>query len=151
MQSQLTAPPFVPNEIASFEYPKSNCLNNRRPVYVRRSILVTDVWDMGRRGVAVQTVRLRPMLARGRWLITGTCLDTGQERSFYAESMRDYQRQTWLTLGLFDPLDKSGPILTRGQFAPTATDRRFLARVLDNFNRLPDVQGSGLILGVFPQ
>lgn len=155
-QADPIAPPFSTGQVISFEYPKSNQVHNRRPHYRRRTIAVTEVRDMSRHGVTLQAIKTRPTLARGRWLVTGTCLETGQERSFYVESMKEKQQQTWLTLGLFDPLAESGPVYTDGLYAPTAADRQFLCQVLDRFNLLdaeqppvPDTDDN-LILGVFP-
>lgn len=155
-QADPIAPPFSTGQVISFEYPKSNQVHNRRPHYRRRTIAVTEVRDMSRHGVTLQAIKTRPALARGRWLVTGTCLETGEERSFYVESMREKQRRTWLTLGLFDPLAESGPIFTEGLYAPTAADRQFLCQVLDRFNLIDaecstdSKSESNLILGVFP-
>jgi hypothetical protein len=99
------SPPYSIGQIARFRYPKSNNLNNLRPIYADRSVLITSVRDVARSGLHPVSLMKRPMKARGRWLITGLCLDTHQERSFYVESMLEHKRDTWLTFGLFDPAE----------------------------------------------
>ena len=56
---------------------------------------------------------------------------------FYREAMRHVRRASWLQLALFDPCEEE-PRLRRphGPFAPTATDRLFLAEVIGHFNRI---------------
>jgi hypothetical protein len=128
------SPPYSIGQIARFRYPKSNNLNNLRPIYADRSVLITSVRDVARSGLHPVSLMKRPMKARGRWLITGLCLDTHQERSFYVESMLEHKRDTWLTFGLFDPAEPNIEVVRYGIFAPTVTDRRFMASVVGKFN-----------------
>ena len=151
MEHAYAGPDFQPGQVISFHYPKSNQVDNRRPVYSHRTVFVTEVRDVCQGGLSPVTIRKRPYLARGRWLITGVCLDSGQERSFYLESMQERQRQTWYTLGLFDPLEheQAGPEMTTGRYAPTRSGRDFMAAVIENYNgtNCPD---NCYAVGVFP-
>ena len=144
------SPPFRPNDIIRFEYPKLNDLRHHAPSYAPRIVQVKEIRDTCRKALNPATIAHNPTVTRGRWLITGQCLELNRERSFYFESMRHVAKRTFLTLGLFDPIDPSPdrqPIKTYGIFAPCAEDRIYLAKIITDFNGLSDAVYS---LGVFP-
>jgi len=148
----LPSLPVGIGSLLAFDYPLANRLG--LPLaYLTRRIVVTDVRDVLRRPLTPAAVELVPLVRRGRWLITGYDLDRRAERSFYWEAMRHVARPSWLTLGLWDPLDApdAPPRCTRGVFAPALSERLFLADVLRRYRLLsagrPDVH---LVAGVFP-
>lgn len=142
---------FAVGDVVSFDYPKSNRLNNRRPTYRRWTICVTGVRDVAKSRLSTESFTRRPLLRRGRWLITGICLETCRERSFYLEAMRGRETKTWFTLGLFDPCEESAePVYALGTYAPTVQDREFLAKVIAKYDSLVESASTWFSLGVFP-
>lgn len=75
----------------SFTYPRHNFTGVSSTLEPRRMI-VQSIRDTAKDRLDPTTEKLQPMLNRGRWLVTGTDLDKGQERSFYFESMRSIER-----------------------------------------------------------
>jgi len=139
-------------DVISFDYPKSNRLNNKQPHFKSWTICVTAIRDVRRKRLCPTTISKNPMTNRGRWLVTGYCMESNVERSFYWEAMRGREVQTWLTLGLFDPCSPSNdPIKTYGKFAPTVNDRRFMARQISWFNEAFSNESNVVLnLCVFP-
>jgi len=118
----------------SFDYPRSNNVDAPE-VYRRRTIIVSSVRDLSKIGHNADAIAKRPKKRRGRWLVTGICLDTRSRRSFYVESMRHSRQETWLTLGCF---------------APVVGERRFLVDVLRAYREESDNRNLDHCLGVFP-
>lgn len=147
----METPPVQTRQILSFTYPKSNQVNCRQPHFRRRTIYVTKIRDVGQGGLSPVTIKKRPMLNRGRWLITGICLESGQERSFYFEAMQEFQRPTWYTLGLSDPMADGGPDYCYGRFAPTAQDRQRMFRIIELYGEsAAEDDDNEMVIGVFP-
>lgn len=135
------APPPRPGQVFVFHYPRSNELE-ARPAYRRRCILVRSVRLLDQEPLRTITLRMNPLRRRGRTLVTGWDFDARGERSFYLESMREFRRQTWLALALFDPLDdQAGPLWLPWTFAPTATSRLRLAEACRVFGGAADDDG----------
>jgi hypothetical protein len=113
---------------------------------------VTAVRDLCRQPLTPLTIELNPLRRRGRTLLTGIDLELAAERSFYVESMRSFRRDTWLRLGLFDPIDGDSPYWIHPRcFAPIVRDRQLLQMVLDRFsNRVTDRPDIDSVLCVFP-
>lgn len=74
--------------VISFEYPAAN-YQGVRPRWEARKLLVERVRRLDSEPLDPVTTVLEPQLKRGKTLVTGRDLNKGQERSFYAESMRD--------------------------------------------------------------
>ncbi len=146
-------PPFSVGEIIHFDYPEQNTCD-QPPVYKPRSVLVTEIRDMAKSGYHPETIERRPTLNRGRWLITGICLERYERRMFYWDAARESRRETWLTLGLYDPLDDGEnpePCIRVGKFAPTASQRELLRDAIRKYGKIaeerPEVTHS---IGIFP-
>lgn len=141
-------PTFQINEILKFDYPRLNTIDNPNPSYSPRIIRITKIRDLTHKTLHPVTVQKNPLTTRGRWLITGICFDRNQERSFYFESMKHVARNTWLTLGLFDPIEPDPqPFFTIGIYAPIQRDRIFMAQIIQEFHAIESTINS---LGVFP-
>jgi len=134
----------------SFDYPRSNNIDAPE-VYRRRTIIVSSVRDLSKIGHNADAIAKRPKKRRGRWLVTGICLDTRSRRSFYVESMRHSRQETWLTLGLYDATSEdTEPVYRLGCFAPVVGERRFLVDVMRAYREESDNRDLGHCLGVFP-
>lgn len=123
-----------PGELLTFEYPVRNRVD-RPTEYRLRRIVVKEILDL-REQPPVDSAWIveRPYTARGRHLVTGFDLDAKAERSFYLEAMRHAKRDTWITLGLYDPVtDDPRPLAAKGVYAPTEQDRAYMAAVLRHF------------------
>lgn len=144
-------PLFAAGQIAKFEYPESNKVG-LDPRYRSRTVLVEEVREFAAAGFHPETIARRPMTNRGRWLIVGTCLDSGEPRMFYFESMRHARKDSWLTLGLYDPIDENCvPVYHVGRFAPTRSDREYLFEVIREYgDQSEDRPHAVHSLSVFP-
>lgn len=79
---------FQPGRDYQFGYPRHNfhAVMSRLET---RQIKVTEIRDLESQPLDPMTAELQPFLKRCRWLITGTDLTKGAERSFYLESMQN--------------------------------------------------------------
>lgn len=143
-------PTFEVGQVVSFEYPTLNLIGETTEFRIR-TVQVEQIRDISETGLHPTTIQRRPMLRRGRWLIIGTCLDTNERRMFYFEAMRHVQRESWLSLCLYDPTNDDDPAYRHGMFAPTTSERQFLLKVLRAYSDVSEDRG-GLphALAVFP-
>ena len=100
--------------VVEFLYPDHNFQHVRRPKLERRRLRVHRVRSLDREPLDPITWEFEPDRIRGTTLVTGLDLDKGQERSFYAESMREVRECEHLPLGqheviLIDEEDGSTP------------------------------------------
>lgn len=79
---------FQPGMRIAFEYPRHN-FRGVLSDFQRRRAKILSVRDLAAVPLDPVTVEIQPLLKRSRWLITGEDLDTGRERSFYVESIRN--------------------------------------------------------------
>lgn len=145
-------PEFSVGEIITFDYPAYNTVDSRKNIWRTRTLLVSGIRDLARKSLHPVTIQKRPLTNRGRWLITGVCLDCMEERSFYWEAMKGNGAATWLTFGLYNP-DRAGdaPVHQFGAFAPNRHDRLFMRDVLKVFyDQTDDRTDLEVTLGVFP-
>ncbi len=132
-------PPFAIGEVVHFDYPEQN-LCDRPPVYKPRSVLVTKIRYERKR-----------KLDCGRWQIIGICFDSNAQRMFYWDAARESRRETWLTLGLYDPLDDDPePFYRLGKFVSTKSQREFLRDVIIKYGERAEKGETAYCVGVFP-
>ncbi len=145
-------PEFSIGEIITFDYPAYNTVDSRKNIWRTRTLLVSGIRDLARKSLHPITIQKRPMTARGRWLITGVCLDCMEERSFYWESMKGNFAATWLTFGLYHPeRAEDAPVHQFGVFAPNKRDRLFMRDVLKVYYEETEERiDVDFTLGVFP-
>ena len=144
-------PTFHPGDILRFEYPRFNSTNNPHPTFVSRIIRVQEIRDNRQRNLKSATFALDPEIKRGRYLITGICLDRDQKRSFYFESMRNIVINPMLTVGVFDPCepDQHHPLKTYNTFLDTPENRKWLATVIKLVNELASSRNTDLAAAIF--
>lgn len=145
-------PEFSIGEIITFEYPAYNSVDSRKNIWRTRTLLVSGIRDLARKSLHPVTIQKRPLTNRGRWLVTGTCLDCFEQRSFYWEAMKGNGAATWLTFGLYNPESEDDvPVHQFGVFAPNKRDRLFMRDVLKfYYDETEDRIDIDFTLGVFP-
>ncbi len=132
-------------DVIRFCYPTTNVVELSLADYRHWTIEVTAIRDLRQHPLLPATIAAKPLVGRSRWLISGECLYTGRERSFYSGSMLDCESHTVLTLGGYDPIT-SALDFTYGEYPPTARHRRLLARVCDRVADFDDVAHVARIL-----
>lgn len=79
---------LLPGRSYSFLYPRHNFANTTSKLVLRR-VYVKYVRDMRSEPIEEEWVGINPDLNRCRWLVICEDLDTGLERSFYEDSMKN--------------------------------------------------------------
>lgn len=109
-------------DVISFDYPREKLRG-----WQRWTVCVTDA---------------------GAEFVSARCLETLDDHRFLVDMMEKPRQLSWLTMGLFDPVDDTAePLKTFGIYAPTTDDLKFMEDVISEFYSMSD---SYLGLGIFP-
>lgn len=138
-----------PGQVVVFRYPWPN---TDKPLKFRsRRLLVKEVRDVARKPLSTITIERNPERCRGRWLIIGLDLDLNEERKFYRERMLEYQMDTWLQLGIHDPLDELPCTFLSRPYAQCPRDMRAIQVIIAKFNHMAERDPTVIhSLAVFP-
>lgn len=116
-----------------FEYPVQNKLGEIERVETRE-IIVTEVCDTSKTPIDAAAIAAKPLIRRGRWLITGWDVRRGGIRSFYW----DWNSPRPIKLAL---LVDGEQVATGDTFPPTLAGAKVLGKVCKKY--IASQPGSG--------
>ena len=139
-----------PGRLVRFEYPIRNFLDEPL-TWTYRRIVIERVIDLANSPLNGKWIRKRPQIRRGRYLVIGFDLDREAKRSYYLEAMRGQEQLAWLSLCLFDPINKQIVEQPIRYYPPEVERREFLARLIRRHDEIACQQeDSFLTLCVLP-
>jgi hypothetical protein len=134
------------NERIIFHYPETSHLFGRRQAkFRRREIIVRQIRDLVRSPLSVEEFLRRPMIQRGRYLIVGTDVQSGQLRQFYEASFEERLRELPLRVGYYRKFEMKPEFVLEDEFN-TPCERTALARAIA---RGEMASYEGLRVGIF--
>lgn len=129
---------LTPRQVLTLTYPTSTLVQTSEPLYRPRKIRVMSVRDLVAEPLTIDEYLYRPLIRRGRYLVTAWDYATRSMRQFYPANSLEFARDCHLRIGAYYPgSTRPDKILSRG-YANTVSDRIALAKALQEFRRLPN-------------
>lgn len=135
---------FRPNQRAVLTYPDSTIVETVRQ-YREREITVEKVRDLVSSPLTVKEYFRRPLIKRGRWLVSGRD-PNGRFRQFYLANSVEFQRDSPLRIGIYEPGATTPLEIVSRQFENNRRDRILLGKTISHW-ACQDLDG--LLLGIF--
>lgn len=120
-----------PFETVSLHYPVRTILGVPWE-FRKRRIQVLAIRDLLTEPLLPSEFLRRPLIHRGRWLVTARELDSGAVKRFYLENFREFYKPTVLRLGLYYPDQSQPPLIISHRFGVSRQQRQTLAAVIKN-------------------
>ena len=114
--------------------------------YHRREIVIHTTRDLVTHPLTISDFFRRPLLVRGRYLITGWDLRKAEWRRFYLSNSAQFRKESDLKIGVYDEFGQRPKKILEQTFGNTFEDRIALSRVARDA-----VQSDyyGLLIGIF--